>query len=75
MSHDSSPYSIPEQPPPDVLAELDAAALALDALSRRAARVTLGMDEGTRALRIELDEGAGIRALTPTQLFALLGPA
>ena len=74
MTHDS-PHAIPEQPPPDALAELDAAALALDDLSRRGARLTLGMDETTRALRIELDEGAGVLALTPTQLFTLLGPS
>jgi hypothetical protein len=36
--------------------------------------VTLGMDERTRALRIEVDEGTGAMTLTPTQLFALLGP-
>lgn len=67
-----SPYAIPEQPPPDALAELDAAARALDALSRRGAQLTLGTDEQTRTLRIELAEGSGVRALTPTQLFALL---
>jgi hypothetical protein len=68
-----SPYEIPEQPPPDALAELDAAATALDALALRAATVTLGMDERARTVRIELDEGAGAKTLTPTQLFALLG--
>jgi hypothetical protein len=68
-----SPYAIPEQPPPDALAELDAAARALDELSRRAARLTLAIDVQTHVLRIELDEGAGAKALTPTQLFALLG--
>jgi hypothetical protein len=70
-----SPYEIPEQPPPDALAELDAAASALDALALRAASVTFGTDERTRALRIELDEGTGAATLTPTQLFALLGPS
>lgn len=74
MSYES-PYSLPDQPPPDLLAELDVAARALDDLSRRAARLTLGMDEQTRTVRIELDEGTGAKALTPTQLFALLGPA
>ena len=73
MSHDG-PYAIPEQPPPDALAELDAAAAALAELSRSAARLTVGMDEETRALKIELDDGAGARTLTPTQLFGLLGP-
>jgi hypothetical protein len=69
------PHGIPEAPPPDALAELDAAARALDGLSRRSARLTLDVDERTRAVRIELDEGAGPKALTPTQLFTLLGPA
>jgi len=68
-----SPHAIPHEPPPDALAELDAAARALDGLSRRSARLTLGVDEHTRTVRIELDEGAGATALTPTQLFALLG--
>jgi hypothetical protein len=72
---DHSPYEIPEQPPPDALAELDAAAAALDALALRSASVTFGMDERTRTLRIELDEGARVTTLTPTQLFALLGPS
>ena len=70
-----SPYTVPEQPPPDVLAELDLAARSLDLLSRRGARLTLGMDEQTRNIRVELDEGAGPRVLTPTQLFDLLGPS
>lgn len=74
MSHDA-PYAIPEQPPPEALAELDTAAAALVELSRRATRLTVGMDEETRAVRIELDDAAGARTLTPTQLFALLGPA
>jgi hypothetical protein len=68
-----SPHAIPDEPPADALAELDAAARALDRLARRSARLTLGMDEQARAVRIELDEGAGAVALTPTQLFTLLG--
>ena len=72
---DHSPYEIPEQPPPEALAELDAAAAALDDLALRSASVTFGMDERTRTLRIELDEGARATTLTPTQLFALLGPS
>ena len=70
-----APFAIPDLPPPDALAELDAAAHALAALSQRAARVTLGIDERTGALLIELDEGAGSSALTPTQLFTLPSPA
>lgn len=69
----SSPYPIPEAPPAEVLAELDAAARALDELSARAAQLSLGMDEQTRSLRIELDEAGDVRRLTPTQLFRLLG--
>lgn len=68
----STPYTIPETPPAELLAELDAAAQALDELTARAAQLTLGMDEHTRGLRIELDDGDGPRRLSPTQLFSLL---
>ena len=70
----TTPYVIPEAPPAEVLAELDAAAQALDELSARAAVLSLGMDEQTRGLRIELDDDGDVRRLTPTQLFALLTP-
>ena len=70
--HYSTPYLIPDTPPAEVLAELDAAACALDALSARAAQLTLGMDEHTRGLRIELVEGDAPSRLSPTQLFDLL---
>lgn len=63
-----TPYLIPGTPPAEVLAELDAAACALDELEARPAQLTLSMDEQTRSLRIEL-EG---RPLSPSQLFALL---
>lgn len=69
----SSPYPIPEAPPAEVLAELDAAARALDELSARAAQLSFGMDEQTRSLCIELDDAGDVRRLTPTQLFRLLG--
>ena len=69
----STPYPIPDAPPAEVLAELDAAARVLDELSARAAQLTLGMDHQTGSLRIELDDGAGQTMLTPTQLFDLLG--
>ena len=68
----STPYRIPEAPPAEVLAELDAAARTLDALSARAAQLTLGMDDQTRGLRIELDDTGVMSRLTPTQLFDLL---
>ena len=68
-----STYSIPETPPAELLAELDAAADALDALTARAAELTLAMDEETRRLRIELRSDGELQALTPTQLFELLG--
>ena len=68
----SIPYLIPEVPPAELLAELDAAARALDALSARAAQLTLGMDEQTRSLRIEVEDGGQPRRLSPTQLFDLL---
>ena len=68
----STPYPIPEVPPAEVLAELDAAARALDELSARAAQLTLGMDGHTRGLRIELEDAGESRRLSPTQLFAML---
>jgi len=71
--HYSTPYPIPDSPPAEMLAELDSAARALDELSARAAQLTLGMDEQTRSLRIELSDAGDVRRLTPTQLFGLLG--
>ena len=68
----STPYVIPETPPAEVLAELDAAARTLDELSARAALLSLGMDEQTRRLRIELEDGGEPVRLSPTQLFDLL---
>lgn len=68
----STPYPIPDSPPAEVLAELDAAARTLDELSARAAQLTLGMDGETRGLRIELDDAGVMSRLTPTQLFDLL---
>ena len=70
--HYSIPYLIPDVPPAEVLAELDAAARTLDELSARAAQLTLGMDEHTRGLRIEIEDGDATRRLSPTQLFDLL---
>ncbi len=71
-----APHGIPDEPPPDALLELDVAAHALDVLARRSARLSLGMDEQARTIKIELHEGAGAAtALTPTQLFTLLGPS
>jgi hypothetical protein len=70
--HYSIPYLIPDVPPAEVLAELDAAARTLEELSARAAQLTLGMDEHTRGLRIEVEDGDATRLLSPTQLFDLL---
>ena len=44
----------------------------LDELTARAAQLTLGMDEQTRGLRIDLDDDGKSRRLAPTQLFDLL---
>lgn len=66
-----STYSIPEAPPAELLAELVAAADALDALTARAVELTLAMDEESRSLRIELRQDGELQALT--QLFELLG--
>lgn len=68
----STPYAIPVTPPAELLAELDAAARALDQLSARAAQLTLGMDEHTRGLHIELEDSGERRRLSPMQLFDLL---
>jgi hypothetical protein len=68
----SAPYEIPETPPAELLAELDAAAEALDMLTRRAAQLTLAMDEQAHRLRIELVEDGESRQLSPRQLFDLL---
>ncbi len=70
--HYAIPYLIPDVPPAELLAELDAAARALDELSARAAELTLGMDEYTRGLRIDVQDGEATRQLSPTQLFELL---
>jgi hypothetical protein len=69
----STPYPIPDSPPAEVLAELDAAARTLDELSARAAQLALGLDDQTGGLRIELDDAGDVRRLTPSQLFDLLG--
>ena len=68
-----APTTIPETPPADLLTELDAAARALDELRRRAAELTLAMDEQARQLRIELIEDGVTHRLTPRELFDLLG--
>ena len=68
----SSQYVIPELPPAEALAELDDAARVLDELTARAAELTLGMDEQTRTLRIDLHDDGTSRRLAPTQLLELL---
>lgn len=67
------PYVIPDVPPAEVLAELDAAAAALDELTARAAQLTFAMEEQARTVRIELVRGRTHRPLRPSQLFDLLG--
>jgi hypothetical protein len=71
MRH-SSQYVIPERPPAEALAELDAAARVLDALTARAAELTLGMDKRTRSVRIDLQDGGTSHRLAPVQLLDLL---
>ncbi len=68
----STQYVIPDTPPAELLAELDAAARVLDELTARAAELTLGMDEQTRSLRIELADDGNSRRLAPVQLLDLL---
>ena len=67
-----APYTIPEAPPAELLAELDAAARTLDELTARAARLTLALEEQARRLRIELHEDGTSRQLSPRELFDLL---
>ena len=64
--------TIPESPPAELLAELDAAARTLDELTQRAARLTLALDEHARQLRIELHEAGISRQLSLRELFDLL---
>jgi hypothetical protein len=71
----SSQYVIPDHPPAELLAELDAAARVIDQLTARAAELTLGMDEQTRTLRIELTQADASCRLAPTQLLDLLARA
>jgi hypothetical protein len=68
----SSQYVIPEQPPAELLAELDAAARVLNALAARAAELTFDMDEQTRGLRIDFAESGETHRLAPAQLLDLL---
>ena len=68
----SAPYSIPDTPPAEVLAELDAAARALDELTARAEQLTLAMDGQAQQVRIEHVVGGSRRRLRPSQLFDLL---
>lgn len=74
MRYAAAEHAVPFSPPPEVLAELDAAAQALDELSLRAVELAIGMDEQAGGLRISLADEHGTRALTPSELFALLGP-
>ena len=67
-----TPYMIPEAPPVELLAELDAAARTLDELTHRAARLTLALDDHAPRLRIELHEDGTSRPLSPRELFDLL---
>ena len=68
----AAPYHIPDAAPAELLAELDAAAHALDELTARAAQLTLAMDEQSRSVRVELVEDGSTRRLSLTQLFNLL---
>ena len=67
-----TPYVIPPTPPTELLAELDAAAQTLDALSARAAELTLAMDDQAHGLHIELTERGTSRTLRPAELLELL---
>ena len=68
----STSYVIPDTPPAEVLAELDAAAQALDELTARAEQLTLAMDGQSQQVRIEHLAAGSRRRLRPSQLFDLL---
>ena len=74
MRYAAAEHAVPFSPPAEVLAELDAAARALDELSLRAVELAVGMDEQAGGLRISVADEHGTRVLTPTELFALLVP-
>lgn len=67
-----APYVIHAAPPAELLAELDAAAAALDGMRARAAEIRLEMDEQARTVRIELHEHGDVRRLRATGLLDLL---
>lgn len=67
-----TPYVIPSTPPTELLAELDAAAQALDRLTARAQELALETDAQATRLRIELRDDRGTRQLSPSDLFGLL---
>lgn len=67
----SSP-TVGETPPPEALAELDAAARVLQELERSGAELALATDAG--GLRVELREGGAVRTLSPRALLDLLAP-
>lgn len=73
MRYAPTEYAFPEAPPEELLAELDAAARALDELCLRSIELTLDMDARAGHLRIERSDEDGTHALTPTELFQLLG--
>ena len=64
---------IPATPPPELLAELDAAAAVLEDLAARAAILTLETEEHARGLRIELVDEDEVHRLSASQLLDLLG--
>ena len=72
MSNQHAQHFLPSSPPPEALAELDAAARTLDELTSRAIELTIDMDEQSRSPRIQLHDRMGTRRLTPTQLLDLL---
>lgn len=68
----TAPSVLPETPPAELLAELDAAARVLDGLARRDAELTLVLDDQRRSVRFELADSGRTQHLTPTQLLDLL---
>jgi hypothetical protein len=68
-------YPIPDAPPPELLAELDAAAALLDRLTARAVELTLDVQESVRQVRVAVSDEHGTRRLAPSELLDLLAGA
>ncbi|HVM69438.1 MAG TPA: hypothetical protein VM204_06335 [Gaiellaceae bacterium] len=72
MSSPGTHHGLPEAPPPEALAELDAAAAILAGLARSG--IELALAPTPEGVAVELREGDETRVLTPRALLDLLAP-